>query len=104
VICLVLFFSSESAVFLSLTFFVSKFLGFRIFQVFSLFFFRVCVREKKRERKRRKRKVMSPAAAQQQQQQQRATTATKQKKELVDLECDDEFEEINEEGARVVRF
>jgi 26 proteasome complex subunit DSS1 len=40
---------------------------------------------------------MSPAAAQQQQQQQRATTATKQKKELVDLECDDEFEEFNEE-------
>jgi len=45
---------------------------------------------------------MSPAAAQQQQQQR--ATATKQKKELVDLECDDEFEEFNEEGARVVRF
>ena len=41
---------------------------------------------------------MSPAAAQQQQQ---ATgTNAKQKKELVDLECDDEFEEFNEEGAR----
>jgi hypothetical protein len=47
---------------------------------------------------------MSPAAAQQQQQQQQQQQATaanaKQKKELVDLECDDEFEEFNEEGAR----
>ena len=52
----------------------------------------------KNRRKNRKRKVMSPAAAQQQQQ---ATgTNAKQKKELVDLECDDEFEEFNEEGAR----
>lgn len=43
---------------------------------------------------------MSPAEAQQQQQQQQATaTNAKQKKELVDLECDDEFEEFNEEGA-----
>ena len=43
---------------------------------------------------------MSPAAAQQQQQQQATGANAKQKKELVDLECDDEFEEFNEEGAR----
>ena len=45
---------------------------------------------------------MSPAEAQQQQQQQQqqaTATNAKQKKELVDLECDDEFEEFNEEGA-----
>jgi hypothetical protein len=70
-------------------------------KVFSLFFSFVCVPGKETGEKRRKRKVMSPAAAQQQQQR---ATATKQKKELVDLECDDEFEEFNEEGARVVRF
>lgn len=75
-----------------------------MFQGVFSFFFSEFVFGKETGEKRRKRKVMSPAAAQQQQQQQRATTATKQKKELVDLECDDEFEEFNEEGARVVRF
>ena len=64
-----------------------------------LLFFGEKTGEKKTEKRR---KVMSPAAAQQQQQQQQQATGTnaKQKKELVDLECDDEFEEFNEEGAR----
>ena len=70
---------------------------------FSKFLFFFCFLGKKtgEKKQKKKRKVMSPAAAQQQQQQQQATgTNAKQKKELVDLECDDEFEEFNEEGAR----
>ena len=39
------------------------------------------------------------AQGKQQQQQQQQQHPAKQKKELVDLECDDEFEEFEEEGA-----
>ena len=67
---------------------------------FPFFFCFLLGKENRRKKNRKRRKVMSPAAAQQQQQQQATGANAKQKKELVDLECDDEFEEFNEEGAR----